>query len=154
MLNAEHGGMMETLTNLYSLTGKEEYMRLAQRFYHRQILSPFEQEKDKLDGIHANTQVPKVLGCARNYEVTGNPVSKKVAQYYWNNIVNNHSYVIGGASEHELFHKPNNISQHLGTTAAEVYHTYNMLKITRHLFQWEPREEYAAYYEPEFGLSG
>jgi len=147
MLSTEHGGMNETLANLYALTGDEKYLRLSLRFNHHRVLNPAEHEEDKLTGLHANTQIPKFIGNARQYELTGEPPLKTAALFFWNMVVNERSYVIGGHSNGEMFSPKEHLSQALGPNTTETCNTYNVLKLTRHLFCWEPKAEYADYSE-------
>ena len=64
MLACEHGGMNEVLANLYGITGNEKYLTLSKRFHHKAILDPLANQMDKLANRHANTQIPKIIGCA------------------------------------------------------------------------------------------
>lgn len=147
MLNTEHGGMNETLANLYALTGEEKYLKVSLRFNHHRVLDPAEHEEDKLTGLHANTQIPKFIGHARQYELTGEPPLKTAALFFWNTVVKERSYVIGGHSNGEMFSPKEHLSQALGPNTTETCNTYNVLKLTRHLFCWDPKAEYADYYE-------
>jgi DUF1680 family protein len=147
MLNTEHGGMNETLANLYALTGEDKYLKLSLRFNHHRVLDPAENQQDKLTGLHANTQIPKFIGNARQYELTGEAALKTAALFFWNTVVNERSYVIGGHSDGEMFSAKERLSQALGPNTTETCNTYNVLKLTRHLFCWDPKAEYADYYE-------
>ena len=89
MLKTEHGGMNETLANLYALTGEKKYLEMSLRFNHHRVLDPAEQQQDKLTGLHANTQIPKFIGNARQYELTGDPALKTAVLFFWNTVVNN-----------------------------------------------------------------
>ncbi|MHB8899931.1 MAG: beta-L-arabinofuranosidase domain-containing protein, partial [Thermoguttaceae bacterium] len=147
MLGNEHGGMNEVLANLYGLTGEDKYLKIAQRFNHMAVIGPAENREDRLTGLHANTQIPKFVGAARQYELTGNPKLKTAAEFFWNTVVKERSYVIGGHSDGEHFSPKERLSEALGPATTETCNTYNVLKLTRHLFCWEPRAEYADYYE-------
>ncbi|HEY5806399.1 MAG TPA: beta-L-arabinofuranosidase domain-containing protein, partial [Povalibacter sp.] len=147
MLSVEHGGMRESLIDLYARTGNERYLATSRRFYHHAVLDPLTQGRDELPGRHANTQIPKVTGAARSYEVTGDESDRKAAVDFWKIVTRDHSWVIGGNSEGEHFFSPNTASAHLSATTAETCNTYNMLKLTEHLFTWQPQIEYADYYE-------
>ena len=147
MLQVEHGGMVEVLTDLYALTGNERYLATARRFEHRAILDPLRAGRDELAGKHANTQIPKITGAARSYEVTGDASDRAVAEEFWRRVVRNHSWVIGGNSDREHFFLPHTAAEHLGPATAETCNTYNMLRLTEHLFAWRPEVEYADYYE-------
>jgi len=147
MLDTEHGGMNECLANLYALTGDEKYLALSKRFNHQAVIGPASKRRDQLTGLHANTQIPKFVGAARQYELTGEPALKTASEFFWNDVANERSYVIGGDSDGEHFSPKEKLSTALGPNTTETCNTYNMLKLTRHLFCWDPRVEYADYYE-------
>ncbi|MCY2986826.1 MAG: glycoside hydrolase family 127 protein, partial [Planctomycetota bacterium] len=147
MLGNEHGGMNETLANLYGLTGDEKYLKIAQRFNHLAVIGPASQREDKLTGLHANTQIPKFVGTAREYELTGEDGLKTASTFFWDTVAKERSYVIGGHSDGEHFSPKEKLSQALGPSTTETCNTYNMLKLTRHLFCWDPQAEYADFYE-------
>ena len=147
MLRNEFGGMNEAWYNLYSITGNPEHLKLAQMFYHHAVLDPVAQKEDKLNKMHANTIIPKISGEARAYELTGDEKDKTIATYFWDEIIKNHTYAHGGNSDKEHFFEPGKISEHLTGYTGETCNTYNMLKVTRHLFTWSADEKYADYYE-------
>ena len=147
MLGNEHGGMNEALANLYARTGELKYLTLAERFNHDAVLGPAAQRRDTLTGLHANTQIPKFIGTAREYELSGNRSFATASRFFWDTVVNERSYVIGGHSDGEMFSPKERLSQALGPNTTETCNTYNMLKLTRHLFEWDPRALYADYYE-------
>ena len=147
MLSVEHGGMREVLIEIHHLTGEKRYLDTAQRFYHHAVLDPLVAGRDELPGKHANTQIPKITGAARSFEVTGNADDRTAALDFWKFVVRQHSWVIGGNSDGEHFFKPDTASTHLSAATAETCNTYNMLRLTEHLFEWQPQVEYADYYE-------
>ena len=147
MLRCEHGGMNEVLADVYALTGEEKYLDLAKKFYHHAILEPLSQGRDVLDGQHANTQIPKVIGLARLYELTGDKSFERAAHFFWENVTGERSYVIGGNSDREHFFPPSETTAHLSAETAETCNTYNLLKLTEHLFAWEPQARYLDFYE-------
>lgn len=147
MLDTEHGGMNEALANLYAITGEERYLRLSRKFHHEDILHGLVRRTLDLEGLHANTQIPKVIGAARQYELTGADTLKTIANVFWNRAVQRHTYAIGGNTEDEHFGPPGALASRLGTTTAETCNTYNMLKLTRHLFALDAAPRYAEYYE-------
>ncbi len=147
MLGTEHGGMNETLANLYALTGEDKYLKISLRFNHHSVIDPAEHQADKLTGLHANTQIPKFIGTARQYELTGDAVLQTASLFFWSTVTGERSYVIGGHSDGEMFSPKEHLSQALGRNTTETCNTYNMLKLTRHLFCWDPKVEYADYYE-------
>lgn len=147
MLGNEHGGMNECLANLYGLTGEKKYLDIAFRFNHQDLLKPAAERRDNLTGKHANTQFPKFIGAARQYELTGDESLHTAATFFWDTVVKERSYVIGGNSDGEMFTPKEKLSTALGPNTTETCNTYNMLKLTRHLFAWDPRAAYADYYE-------
>lgn len=147
MLGEEHGGMNEVLANLYALTGERKYLDIAQRFNHQAVIGPAEQRVDKLTGLHANTQIPKFIGTAREYELTGDEKLKTASEFFWSTVALERSYAIGGHSDGEHFSPKERLSNAFGPSTTETCNTYNMLKLTRHLFAWEPRAGYADFYE-------
>ncbi|WP_404455479.1 glycoside hydrolase family 127 protein [Virgibacillus necropolis] len=145
MLTCEHGGMNEAMADLYVITKNEDYLELAERFCHQTILEPLSKRSDKLEGKHANTQIPKVIGAAKLYEITGVEEYKDMADFFWNQVTNYRSYVIGGNSIGEHFGIEN--AEELGVLTTETCNTYNMLKLTEHLFHWSHKAEYMDFYE-------
>ncbi len=147
ILVCEHGGMTEALSDVYVLTGDRRYLDLARRFDHEEILRPLAAGRDSLPGKHANTQIPKIVGAIREYECSGEERYRRIASFFWERVVGHHSYVIGGNSENEHFGAPDMLATRLSEGTCETCNTYNMLKLTRHLFQYDPAARYADYYE-------
>jgi DUF1680 family protein len=147
MLGIEHGGMNEVLANLYSVTGKEKHLRLAQRFNHRKIIDALAENQDVFDGLHANTQFPKFIGALRQYQLTGDEKLWKAARECWETVVSERSYVTGGNSIGEAFSPKARLSEHVHWNTTETCNAHNMLKLTRGLFITEPQAQYADYYE-------
>jgi len=146
-LGCEHGGMVEVLANLYAITGNPEHLKLARAFEHRAVFDPLERGEDRLDGMHANTQIPKIIGAAREYEVTGDERYRKVASFFWERVALHRSYAIGGDSDREHFFPIDRFGDHLAVNTCETCNSYNMLKLTRHLFAWAPSCELMDFYE-------
>jgi len=147
MLSVEHGGMMDVLVQIYTLTGNPRYLATSRRFYHRAVLDPLLARQDNLPGLHANTQIPKVIGEARTYEATGDADGRAISTYFWDLVANHYSFVIGGNSQNEHFFPEADEARHLTADTAETCNTYNMLKLTEHVFGWDPKVEYADFYE-------
>ena len=147
MLGNEHGGMNDVLAGLYAATGEAKYLDLSRRFNHHAVLDPLARREDKLTGLHANTQFPKIIGAARQYELTGDERCRTAATFFWDVVTKERSYVTGGNSDDEHFSPKQELSKHIGPNTTETCNTYNMLKLTRQLFGWDPRPEYADYYE-------
>ena len=146
-LGTEFGGMNEVLANLYAATGNAEYLRIARKFEHNAIFDPLLRRDDPLNGLHANTQFPKIIGAAREYELTGEPRYRDIATFFWDRVVHHRTFVTGGNSDGEAFFPEEEFSKHLGPSSAETCNTYNMLKLTRHIFEWLPSAEAMDYYE-------
>lgn len=147
MLRCEHGGMNESASDLYAITGEQRYLTLAQRFNDKQVMDPLADGKDILGGLHANTQVPKMVGAARQYELTGEEYFKKTASFFWQTVTRNHSYANGANSDGEHFGQPGKLSRRLGSNTAETCNTYNMLRLSKHLFTYDASPAVADYYE-------
>ncbi len=147
MLVCEQGGMNESLANLYAITGNTNYLALAKKFYHVAVMEPLARGEDTLNGLHSNMQIPKVIGAARIYELTGDTHFADIANFFWADVAQNRSYVIGGNGDNEHFFPTNQFSRHLSAAAAETCCTYNMLKLTRHLFEWHPSAVAMDFYE-------
>jgi DUF1680 family protein len=145
MLTCEHGGMNEAMVDLYKVTGNRDYLNLAIRFSHKAILEPLSRGVDELEGKHANTQIPKVIGAAKIYEITKDVKYKKMAMFFWEEVTKRRSYIIGGNSINEHFGPANH--EKLGIQTTETCNTYNMLKLTEHLFHWSKQADYMDYYE-------
>jgi DUF1680 family protein len=133
MLMTEHGGMNEVLANLHAVTGDPEHLRLARAFDHDFLFEPLARRQDTLDGLHANTQIPKVIGAAREYELTGDPRYRDIATFFWERVAKFRSYANGGHSDGESFFPVGQFSRHLGASSSETCNTYNMLKLSRTL---------------------
>ena len=147
MLEQEHGGMREVLCDVYAITGDRKYLVLANRFYHAKVIEPLVQGRDLLAGLHANTQIPKLIGEARYFALTGEEDHYKASLYFWQQVVHFRTYANGGNSDGEHFNAPSQLANHLGPNTSETCNTYNMLKLTQQLFEFEPRVEYADYME-------
>jgi DUF1680 family protein len=139
--------MNEVLAELYAVTGEERYLALSRSFHHEAILGPLARGEDILPGKHANTQFPKVIGCARRFELAADGRDQAVAEFFWQRVVYHHSYVTGGNSNHEYFGPPDELAERLSAKTTESCNTYNMLKLTRHLFAWHAGVEFADFYE-------
>lgn len=148
MLRIEFGGMNDMFYNLYAVTGKEVYITLAKRFEDKYVMDPLSNHEDKLKGLHVNTQIPKVIGAARAYELTGDRYYETIAKYFWKEITEARAYATGGTSNFEYWRaEPYHLFDQLSSDDHENCCTYNMLKLTSHLFALEPKPEYADYYE-------
>ncbi len=147
MLNCEYGGMNDVLANIYAFTGNKKYLDLSYKFKDEFVMGKLAKQIDPMPGKHSNTNVPKAIGAANQFELTGNEAEKTIASFFWNTMVNHHSYVIGGNSNYEYCGQPDKLNDRLSDNTCETCNTYNMLKLTRHLFAWQPSSSYMDYYE-------
>lgn len=147
VLYCEFGGMNEALTDLAEDSKDLRFLKLAERFYHGEVLNDLAGRTDTLSGRHANTQIPKIIGAARQFEVSGKEQYAEISRFFWDRVVNHHSYVIGGNSYNEHFGDGGKLNDRLGEGTCETCNTYNMLKLTRHMFQWDASAAYADYHE-------
>ncbi|HVM61342.1 MAG TPA: beta-L-arabinofuranosidase domain-containing protein [Verrucomicrobiae bacterium] len=148
MLKAEHGGMNEVLADLAADAGDARYLRIAEReFHHKAVLDPLANGEDNLNGLHGNTQIPKVIGLAREYEMTSNPKCRVAVETFWDSVVNRRSFAMGGHGESEYFFPPEQFPEKLTPYTAETCNTYNMIKLTGHLFSWEPKAAHMDFVE-------
>ena len=147
MQKVEYGGMNEVLYNLYAVTGKEEYLALGRRFDDQSLFTPLAAHQDALSGLHANTNIPKVIGAARAYELTGEPRYREIAEYFWHQVTTQHAYCTGGTSNGEHWQDPGKLAGELGPDDEECCCSYNMMKLTRHLHGWSGDPQFFDYYE-------
>jgi len=147
LLGVEFGGMSEALHNLYSVTKDPAHLELAHAFDQAAFLGPLALEHDNLSRIHANTQIPKICGAARRYELTGDERYRTVVRYFWDRVVNTRSYATGGSNQGEHWPDPSKLAKTLSADNQECCTTYNMLKVTRYLMRWTGDARCADYYE-------
>lgn len=148
MLKSEHGGLNEIFADVYEITGNKKYLDLAHKFSHRVILDPLLEKQDKLTGIHANTQIPKVIGFKKIAEVEHNQKWSDAADFFWHTVTENRSVSIGGNSVSEHFNAINDFSGMIKSIEGpETCNTYNMLKLTKEIYADSPKSSYIDYYE-------
>ena len=151
ILEVEYGGMNELLYNLFALTGDRSHAELAHRFDEARILDPLAEGRDELKGQHANTQLAKLVGAARRYELTGEERYRRLVEFFWQQVALHRSYCTGGTSNAQRWRtEPGILARELSSTTQECCCTYNMLKLTRHVFSWNPEARYADFYERAF----
>jgi uncharacterized protein len=148
MLVSEHGGMNEVFVDVAELTGEPKYLRLAEKFSHRLILDPLLKRENRLTGLHANTQIPKVVGFQRYAAATGDSAWNSASEFFWEIVINKWTVSIGGNSVAEHFHPPDDYSSMLSSNQGpETCNTYNMLRLTKNLYFSSPQSRYIDYYE-------
>jgi DUF1680 family protein len=147
MLISEQGGMNEVLADVYSMTGDEAHRTLAEQFNQAAQLAPLMRHQDILDGVHSNQYIPRVIGIARQYELTGSDDYRTGAEFFWQNVVRHRTFVFGGHGNRENFFPIGDAWQQLSVGSAETCCTYNMLKLTSHYFSWNASMEAADFFE-------
>ena len=148
MLRSEHGGLNEVFADAAAISGDVRFMELAKRFSHKRVLEPLLKGEDHLTGMHANTQIPKVIGYKRIADLEGYEDWDKAAQYFWETVVDNRSITIGGNSVFEHFHPAENFESMLTSEQGpETCNTYNMLRLTKMLYATTGNTHYMDYYE-------
>lgn len=147
MIRNEFGGINESFYNLYAITGDDRYRQLAEYFYHNDVIDPLKEGRDDLGTKHTNTFIPKVIAEARNYELTGDSTSSKLSDFFWHTMIDKHTFAPGCSSQKEHYFDPAKFSKFVNGYTGETCCTYNMLKLSRHLFCREADPAVAEYYE-------
>lgn len=154
VLRVEYGGMNDSLYDLYALTGNDHYLKAAEKFDELTLFDSLYNNIDVLNGKHANTMIPKVIGALKRYTVLEEADSEQyylqVAVNFWDMVVNHHSYVTGGNSENEHFGEPDILDAERTNVNNETCNVYNMLKLSRELYKITKDKKYADYYENAF----
>jgi DUF1680 family protein len=147
MLATEFGAMNEVLVDLYADTGDKRWLDLSRKFYHKSVVEPLANQQDTLPGKHGNTQVPKLYGELMRDVVAGDKTAGNAAKFFWQRVVNHHSFATGGHGRNEYFSRPDQLNSMVDGRTAETCNVYNMLKMTRTLFAIDPKIEYADFME-------
>ncbi len=148
MLRTEYGGMNEVLANLAGITQKERYLDAAHLFEQPSFLDPLAERRDELQGLHANTHVPKIIGAARMYEITGDRRYRHISEYFLGEVLAARSYSIGNTSLDEHWTTPpDQLKGTLAWTNAECCVAYNLMKLQRHVFSWTDAARWMDAYE-------
>ncbi|PSR90215.1 E3 ubiquitin-protein like, partial [Actinidia chinensis var. chinensis] len=146
-LNEETGGMNDVLYKLYAITGDPKHLLLAHLFDKPCFLGLLAVKADDISGFHANTHIPIVIGSQMRYEVTGDSLYQEIGTFFMDIVNSSHSYATGGTSVSEFWSDPKRLASTLQNENEESCTTYNMLKVSRHLFRWTKEMAYADYYE-------
>ncbi len=150
ILREEFGGMSESFFNLAALTSDLRWAKAGDRFQKKEFLTPLAQHRDELRGLHMNTHVPQVIGAARRFELTGDPRFRAVAEFFWYAVSSARTFATGGSSTQELWRtSPGRLAAEwrTGPNHQECCCSYNMMKLTRHLYSWTGDPRYFDYYE-------
>lgn len=142
ILTCEHGGIAESLILLAEETGDLRFLRLAaEAFSQKSALDPLLAQEDRLNGMHGNTMIPKVIGLAELYDATGDAEARKAAEFFFERVTKFRSFANGGHGESEHFFAVGEEESHLTPFTAETCNSYNMIKLSEHIFEWEPKAE-------------
>ena len=147
MLRNEFGGMNEAFYNLYAVTGDKRYKEMGDYFYHDAVLDPLKDGDYDMGTKHTNTFIPKLIGLTRKYELTGDTLSARMARDFWHTMTDHHCFATGECSQKEHFFDPAKMSKFLNGYTGETCCTYNMLKLSKHLFCQSADPAVADYYE-------
>ncbi len=147
MLRNEFGGMNEAFYNLYAVTGDKHFKEMGDYFYHNAVLDPLKDGNYDMGTKHTNTFIPKLIGLTRNYELTGDTTSARMADDFWHTMTDHHCFATGECSQKEHFFDPAKMSKFLNGYTGETCCTYNMLKLSKHLFCQNADPAVADYYE-------
>ncbi|UUU36798.1 glycoside hydrolase family 127 protein [Streptomyces sp. CA-210063] len=143
----EYGGMNEVMADLYALTGRAEHLAAARCFDNTALLDACAEDRDILDGRHANQHIPQFTGYLRLFDHTGQEQYAEAARNFWGMVAGPRMYSLGGTGQGEMFRARGAIAATLDDKNAETCATYNMLKLSRQLFFREPDPAYMDYYE-------
>ena len=148
ILHTEHGGMNEVLADAYAITNDKKYLDVAKRYSHRRLLLPLSQRQDCLDNMHANTQVPKVVGFERISELSGDELYHDASAYFWDIVTGERTLAFGGNSRREHFPSKEACKDFVeDIDGPETCNTNNMLKLSEELHRRNPEARYADFYE-------
>jgi DUF1680 family protein len=147
MLATEFGGMNEVLVDLYADTGDARWLKLAGKFEHKAFVEPLSKKQDILAGKHGNTAVPKMIGELDRYIYTGDETDGEAAAYFWDEIAEHHTFATGGHGKNEYFGQPDKLNDMIDGRTAESCNVYNMIKMSRTLFELNPDIRYADFQE-------
>jgi DUF1680 family protein len=147
MLGTEFGGMNEVMVDLYADTGDKRWLDLSYRFEHKAFIEPLQRHQDNLAGKHGNTAIPKLIGSADRFAYTGTPQDLLGAAFFWSQVAHHHSFATGGHGTDEYFGPPDRLTERVDGRTSETCNVYNMLKLTRRLFEFSPDPAYADFHE-------
>ncbi len=159
----EYGGMNEAMARLYRITKEPRYLEVAKLFDNIKVFfgdadhsHGLAKNVDLFRGLHANQHIPQVIGALETYRVSNSPEYYNIAFNFWNIATNDYMYSVGGVAGAR---NPNNAECFTAQPATlyengfaeggqnETCATYNMLKLTRDLFLFDPGAELMDYFE-------
>lgn len=153
VLSIEFGGMNDCMYDVYLLTGKKEHLEAAKAFDQESLYERIYAAKpgdNALTNHHANTTIPKFMGALKRFTVTGEQKYFDYALAFWNLVVTQHTYITGGNSQWEHFRADRMLDKERTNCNCETCNAYNMLKLTKLLFEITGDGKYADWYENTF----
>ncbi len=147
MLETEFGGIGEIMVDLYADTGDPRWLQASYHWEQRAFIEPLQRHEDILAGKHGNTQMPKLIAAADRYACTGNAKDIAAASFFWDTVVHHHTFATGGHGHREFFREPDRFSKYVDGRTCETCNVYNMLRLTRRLFEFGPDPRYADFQE-------
>jgi len=148
ILKTEHGGINESFADLYIITKNKKYIETAEKLSQKAILDPLIKKEDKLTGLHANTQIPKVIGFEKIGKLSDNKQWSDAAQFFWMNVTEKRTVAFGGNSVAEHFNPINDFSGMLKSNQGpETCNSYNMERLSKALFLDKNDVSYLDFYE-------
>ena len=147
VISVEYGSMNGCMYDVYRITGDERHMLAAHQFDETALLEPISEGKDILNGLHANTTIPKILGALKRYALVGDaePLYLRAAEAFWDMVISHHTYISGGNSEWEHFGLPDILDAERTACNCETCNTHNMIKLSDLLFSLTGKKKYADY---------
>jgi len=159
----EYGGMNEVMARLFRITKDRRFLEGARLFDNidfffgnAQHAHGLARNVDTLRGRHANQHIPQITGALATYQGTGEAQYYRVAENFWDICTHGYMYSIGGVAgarepdNCECFTaEPNTLFANGFSPDGqnETCATYNLLKLSRRLFMFDPDAKYMDYYE-------
>ena len=153
ILSIEYGGMNDVMYDLYLQAGVGVHMEVAHVFDQIELFEAVYNAKpgdNVLNNRHANTTIPKFMGALKRYTITGEEQYLEYAKAFWDLVANDHTYITGGNSEWEHFGEDDILDAERTNCNCETCNAYNMLKMTKLLFEITGDVKYADWYENTF----
>lgn len=159
----EYGGMNEVMARLARLTGDPRFLECARLFDNINFFygdaertHGLAHNVDTLRGKHANQHIPQITGALETYRNTRELPYYQIADNFWHICTGSYQYSIGGVAGART---PNNAECFTAQPDSlfangfarggqnETCATYNLLKLSRQLFLFDPQARFMDYYE-------
>ncbi len=148
LLVCEHGSINESFIDVYSITGDEKHLEWAKLLNDNDMLVPAAERRDVLNGWHANTQIPKFTGFERVYGYTKEEKYTQAALFFWETVVDKHTWIIGANSTGEHFFPIDEFEKRLPDIGGpESCNSVNMMRLTEALYSRYASMRMVDYYE-------